>query len=152
MRLNVTRTCYWLTSTEADKAASAAGLAVTGLLGVVAEAKRAGIIDQAKPLVNALIGVGRFWIGRALYAQVLAHMSPHVRGDDVQVAVPLTLQMTTGLPSTPRMSTRQAAERLDLLQGTLDLLILRTLRLGPCHGHAIAKAIARGSDDVLQVE
>ncbi len=39
-----------------------------------------------------------------------------------------------------------------MLQGTLDLLILRTLRLGPCHGHAIAKAIARGSDDVLQVE
>jgi transcriptional regulator len=43
-------------------------------------------------------------------------------------------------------------ERTELLQGTLDLLILRTLRLGPTHGHAIAKAIARGSDDVLQVE
>jgi PadR family transcriptional regulator PadR len=34
----------------------------------------------------------------------------------------------------------------------LDLLILRTLRLGPAHGHAIAKAIEQGSDDVLQVE
>jgi len=44
------------------------------------------------------------------------------------------------------------AERTELLQGTLDLLILRTLRLGPTYGHAIAKAIARGSEDVLQVE
>jgi PadR family transcriptional regulator, regulatory protein PadR len=50
------------------------------------------------------------------------------------------------------MSTRRDADRLELLQGTLDLLILRTLRLGPTHGHAIAKAIERGSDDVLQVE
>ena len=41
---------------------------------------------------------------------------------------------------------------LDLLQGTLDLLILRTLLLGPIHGHAIAKAIERNSDEVLQVE
>ena len=40
----------------------------------------------------------------------------------------------------------------NLLQGTLDLLILRTLRLGPAHGHAVAKAIEHGSDDVLQVE
>ncbi len=39
-----------------------------------------------------------------------------------------------------------------MLQGTLDLLILRTLRLGPTHGHAIAKAIEFNSDDVLQVE
>jgi PadR family transcriptional regulator len=42
--------------------------------------------------------------------------------------------------------------RIELLQGTLDLLILRTLRLGPAHGHAIAKAIERDSDNVLQVE
>src|SRR5881392_941778 len=40
----------------------------------------------------------------------------------------------------------------DLLQGTLDLLILRTLVLGPAHGQTIAHAIERGSDDVLQVE
>jgi|SRR5579872_7386065 len=40
----------------------------------------------------------------------------------------------------------------DLLQGTLDLLILQTLGLGPAHGHAIAHAIERASDDVLQVE
>ncbi len=40
----------------------------------------------------------------------------------------------------------------DLLPGTLDLLILRSLVLGPAHGHTIAHAIARGSDQVLQVE
>ena len=43
-------------------------------------------------------------------------------------------------------------ERLVLLQGTLDLLILRTLRLGPAHGHAIAKAIQQSSEDVLLIE
>src|SRR5689334_9115819 len=43
-------------------------------------------------------------------------------------------------------------DRLDLLQGTLDLLILETLRQRPAHGHAIVKAIQQRSDDVLQVE
>jgi PadR family transcriptional regulator len=50
------------------------------------------------------------------------------------------------------MSTRGKTERIELLQGTLDLLILRTLLLGPAHGHAIAKAIEFKSDEVLQVE
>jgi transcriptional regulator len=50
------------------------------------------------------------------------------------------------------MSTRQEKERIEFLQGTLDMLVLRTLLLGPAHGHAIAHAIERNSDDVLQVE
>ncbi len=50
------------------------------------------------------------------------------------------------------MSTQSEAEKIDLLQGTLDMLILRTLVFGPAHGHAIAHAIERGSEDVLQVE
>src|ERR1700728_3262311 len=50
------------------------------------------------------------------------------------------------------MSTKEQRERIELLQGTLDLLILRTLVRGPVHGHAIAKAIEFGSDEVLQVE
>jgi PadR family transcriptional regulator PadR len=52
----------------------------------------------------------------------------------------------------PRMSTKEQRERIELLQGTLDMLILRTLILGPTHGHAVAKAIEFKSDDVLQVE
>ncbi|HLW83219.1 MAG TPA: PadR family transcriptional regulator [Candidatus Acidoferrales bacterium] len=50
------------------------------------------------------------------------------------------------------MSTREDTKRVELLQGTLDLLILRTLLRGPAHGYAIAKAIEFNSDDVLQVE
>ena len=43
-------------------------------------------------------------------------------------------------------------DRVELLQGTLDLLILRTLLPGPTHGHAIMKAISQASEEVLQVE
>src|SRR5881409_2488378 len=42
--------------------------------------------------------------------------------------------------------------RVELLQGTLDLLILRTLLAGPTHGHAIAKHIQTTSEELLQVE
>ena len=42
--------------------------------------------------------------------------------------------------------------RSELLQGTLDMLILRTLLFGPAHGHEIAKHIQRTTEDVLQVE
>jgi PadR family transcriptional regulator PadR len=43
-------------------------------------------------------------------------------------------------------------DRVELMKGTLDLLILKSLRRGPMHGHGIAKHIERTSDDVLQVE
>jgi transcriptional regulator len=47
---------------------------------------------------------------------------------------------------------RRSSSRLELLQGTLDLLILRTLLFGPSHGHAIAKHIQKTSEDLLSVE
>jgi PadR family transcriptional regulator PadR len=43
-------------------------------------------------------------------------------------------------------------ERQEMLQGTMDMLILRTLVMGPAHGHTIAHAIEQTSDEVLQVE
>ncbi|MFB3921886.1 MAG: PadR family transcriptional regulator [Terriglobia bacterium] len=49
----------------------------------------------------------------------------------------------------PRNSERN---RIELLQGTLDMLILRTLLWGPAHGHGIATAIERTSSDVLKIE
>src|SRR5438128_10751934 len=49
-------------------------------------------------------------------------------------------------------SNEESANRIEFMQGTLDMLILRTLVLGPAHGHEIAKHIQRTSDDVLQVE
>jgi transcriptional regulator len=50
------------------------------------------------------------------------------------------------------LSTREEKERLVLLQGTLDLLILRTLIFGPQHGQGIARAIQQTSEDELLVE
>ena len=47
---------------------------------------------------------------------------------------------------------KQKDKPIDMLQGTLDLLILRTLLFGPIHGHAIAKSIERTSQDVLRVD
>ncbi|MEX2261326.1 MAG: PadR family transcriptional regulator [Bryobacteraceae bacterium] len=46
----------------------------------------------------------------------------------------------------------RADARGDMLQGTLDMLILRTLLAGPSHGHTIAHVIEKGSDEILQVE
>ncbi len=43
-------------------------------------------------------------------------------------------------------------ERIDLLRGTLDMLILRTLLFGPVHGHGITHSIQRTSQEVLQVD
>src|SRR5215471_15617676 len=49
------------------------------------------------------------------------------------------------------MTTREKQTQLELMQGTLDLLILQTLAPGHAHGHAIARMIERRSDEVLQV-
>ena len=46
----------------------------------------------------------------------------------------------------------ESMDRIQLLQGTLDMLILRTLLFGPAHGHQIAKHIQRTTDDLLQIE
>jgi transcriptional regulator len=43
-------------------------------------------------------------------------------------------------------------DRITLLQGTLDLLILKTLRLGPCHGQGVARLIQRQSEEVFSVD
>ena len=50
------------------------------------------------------------------------------------------------------MPRRESPLESEMLQGTLDMLVLRTLALGPAHGHAVAHAIERGSEDVLQIE
>ena len=50
------------------------------------------------------------------------------------------------------MANESRAERVELLQGTLDMLILRTLLPGPAHGHQIAKHIQRSTEELLQVE
>lgn len=47
---------------------------------------------------------------------------------------------------------KDETERVALLQGTLDLLILRVLLFGPCHGQGVARAIQRQSDEVLFVD
>jgi transcriptional regulator len=47
---------------------------------------------------------------------------------------------------------KESSDRIELLQGTLDMLILRTLLFGPAHGHQIAKHIQRTTEEVLQVE
>ena len=50
------------------------------------------------------------------------------------------------------MPRRSYQDRVELLQGTLDLLILRTLQSGPQHGHGISVAIRAGSEEVLTVD
>jgi PadR family transcriptional regulator PadR len=50
------------------------------------------------------------------------------------------------------MPKRESPLQSEMLQGTLDMLVLQTLVLGPAHGHTIAHAIEHGSEDVLQIE
>jgi transcriptional regulator len=50
------------------------------------------------------------------------------------------------------MAKSTESDRLELLQGTLDMLILRTVQWGPRHGHGIGQAIRAQSDDLLRVE
>jgi len=50
------------------------------------------------------------------------------------------------------MRQERQTPRVDLLQGTLDMLILRTLRWGPQHGHGVGQAIRQSSADLLQIE
>src|SRR5687767_15187136 len=50
------------------------------------------------------------------------------------------------------MATHSDDQRLELLQGTLDMLVLRTLKWGPQHGHGIGQAIRAQSDDRLKIE
>lgn len=50
------------------------------------------------------------------------------------------------------MVMKKPPEAGEILQGTLDMLILRTLVLGPAHGHTIAQAIERTSENALEVE
>ena len=52
-----------------------------------------------------------------------------------------------------RMTTQESNDdRISLLQGTLDLLILKTLVLGPCHGQGVARSIQRQSEEVFLVD
>ena len=50
------------------------------------------------------------------------------------------------------MGAKKAADAGDVLQGTLDMLVLRTLVMGPAHGHTIAEVIERTSENALDVE
>src|SRR2546422_1237366 len=50
------------------------------------------------------------------------------------------------------MAKQQSGDRIELVYGSLDMLILRTLRWGPTHGHGIAKSIERLSEETLKVE
>jgi predicted nucleic acid-binding protein len=60
---------------RARRVASALGLRVTGLLGILVEAQRAGLIERVKPVLDNLIARAGFWIGADLYAKVLAELS-----------------------------------------------------------------------------
>lgn len=64
------------------RTATAAGLKITGLLGVLVASKRAGLIPQVKPILDDLIQTARFWVGPTLYARLLEELGEaDVRAD-----------------------------------------------------------------------
>jgi len=54
--------------------AVSAGLRITGLLGVLADARRAGLVESVEPILDDLITKARFWIGPELYREVLTEL------------------------------------------------------------------------------
>lgn len=68
------------------------------------------------------------------------------------LCTPSPLQSITDWCILKHMPRRESPLQTEMLQGTLDMLILRTLVLGPAHGHTIAHALEHGSEDVLQIE
>jgi PadR family transcriptional regulator, regulatory protein PadR len=60
--------------------------------------------------------------------------------------------MPTSITRAPRRMTKTPLSRIELLQGTLDFIILQTLRWGPRHGYGIAQMIRANSNETLQVD
>lgn len=84
---------------------------------------------------------------------VIKHTSRRLRCSRVRPARPRPLvDILLDAGDSGRMSTRNEPSRDSLLQGTLDLLVLRVLALGPHHGHGVVMTIKGRSDDTLLVE
>jgi PadR family transcriptional regulator, regulatory protein PadR len=89
--------------------------------------------------------------GRSRYENQQRQSNPGFRTSQVEGRSSTLKMAFDGRMSTNDMP-KEASDRIELLQGTLDMLILRTLLFGPAHGHQIAKHIQRTTEDVLQVE
>jgi len=104
---------------------------------------------------NRLIGGASCWQTQIVYATCDRTLLPTLP----IITLKLAPNRFGGRPSTivakadGRMSSMEKkAERIELLQGTLDMLILKTLLFGPSHGHQIGKHIQRTTNDLLQVQ
>jgi PadR family transcriptional regulator PadR len=89
---------------------------------------------------------GSQYMGQALVPSVDARPESGGTEQAVDVLRPWHVDCLPPMPKHPD------DQRLELLQGTLDMLILRTLQWGPQHGHGIGQAIRRQSDELLKVE